>query len=221
MTTVKQAPASTFTSLWSSHSCSRHQTRNVPLVPVNLKTFIPSLVKGLQAAIEDGLNVHPSECHQPVMSLPSDPGGSSSDVPRCNGVVTQLWNRGSPLHRDVYRGILLAEWLSSQHHSKWRVIHTLRHLGAKQKSSGSLCCILLASFVWEQNDDLTNRVTIAMEKNTNNTSGCFLPKGLNLFFFSSNYHLLFTFAVTVVLVCTSNTIGKNTTQKVLTTLFFS
>lgn len=76
--------------------------RNVPLVPVNLKTLSREGMKGLQVGIEDGLNLQPSECHQPVMSLSSDPGASSSDVPRCNCDVKYSYETRETLYVELY-----------------------------------------------------------------------------------------------------------------------
>lgn len=82
--TMKDVDTLTITSHCSSPTCRRHESRRLSLVPVNFKTLGRGGIKDLQVAIEDGLHVHPAECHQVV----DDEADSSSDVPRCDGVVT-------------------------------------------------------------------------------------------------------------------------------------
>lgn len=170
--TMKDVETLTFTSLCSSSSCRRHETRNLSLVPVNIKTLGRGGIKELQAAIEDGLHLHPAECHQPLQSTPNHPEAysSSSDVPRCDGVVTHSYDTGEALFVELgtEQRFGLSDFpvnITLKEES-----FTLRGImafqpGPTRKALGHYIAFCRrSSFLWEQYDDLANKVTIAPEK---------------------------------------------------------
>lgn len=128
--TMKDVETLSFTSLCSSSSCRCFETRNLSLVPVNMKTF----------------GLHPAECHQSTPNH-SEAYSSSSDVPRCDGVVTHSYDTGEALFVELgtEQNFVLSDFPVNITLKKESF--TLRGIcgfssGPNQKSSWSLCCFL-------------------------------------------------------------------------------
>lgn len=164
--TMKDVDTLTFTSHCSSPTCPRHESRRLSLVPVNFKTLGRRGIKDLQAAIEDGLHVHPAACHQPV---DNDEVDSSSDVPRCDGVVTHTYVTGEALFVELgTMQYLLNQFpvniMLQQEQFTLRGIVAFQP-GTSKKALGHYVALCRrSSCKWEEYDDLANQVTMAKEK---------------------------------------------------------
>lgn len=167
--TMKDVDTLTFTTSCSSPTCPRNDSRSLPLVPVNFKTLGRRGIKDLQAAIEDGLHLHPVECHQPV---DNDEADSSSDVQRCDGVVTHTYASGEILFVELgtTQHIMLNQFpvniMLQQDQFTLRGIVAFQP-GTRKKGLGHYVALCRrSSRNWEEYDDLAKGVTMAKEKST-------------------------------------------------------
>lgn len=143
-------------------NCSRHESRSLPLVPVNFKILGRRGIKDLQAAIEDGLHVQPAECHHSV--------DSSADAPRCDGVVTHTYATGEALFVEfgTTQQFMLNQFpvniMLQQEQFTLRGIVAFRPGRGKNTLGHYEALCQRSSCRWEEYDDLAKNVTMACYK---------------------------------------------------------